>query len=257
VVARLERDLPGRDAHVMAVPGGVVVYRGAGPADPGPVLAPRSDGGLTVIVDSSAASRAVVAQVLRNMPASWRARPVEVRLAGRASGVPLTAPGIEAMTGALLAGTAGMVAIELPAAAVAGRPPNSGRLIGVGSDGRVAAPEQAAWYRAYPPGAAGTGLSAPMLARLAGLDEAAYAAAARGANALLHRVTSLAGAPMPEPGAVVKVAHELAFGSEQAAERLAARLAARPAPPPPPGPARPGPAPAATPARPAAGDDDL
>ena len=91
-VAAMERGLPA-DVHVRPVDGGgVVVYLGESPETLVPSLEPRPDGGRTVIVDSSVTSRAVVRQVLENLPEGWLAGPVDVRLAGRADGT-ATDPG--------------------------------------------------------------------------------------------------------------------------------------------------------------------
>src|SRR5260370_816432 len=104
--ARMERGLP-PGVHVTPVDGGIVVHAGAAPGDFVPFVPPRPGRGLTVIVDSSVTSRAVVRRVLANAPAGWRQRPVAVRLPGPPSGQPLTPAQIEPVTTKLLAGLRG------------------------------------------------------------------------------------------------------------------------------------------------------
>ena len=118
-VAAMERDLPG-DVHVRPVDGGgVVVYRGASPETLVPSPEPRSDGGRTIIVDPSIATRAVIRQVLRNLPADWLDGPVDVRLAGRADGRPLSLADIERIGDRLFDDIDGQFALVLPEEAVA------------------------------------------------------------------------------------------------------------------------------------------
>jgi hypothetical protein len=115
----MERGLPG-DVRVRPVDGGgVVIYRAASPETLVPSLEPRPDGGRTIIVDSSVTSRAVIRQVLANLPAEWRGGPVDVRLAGRADGRPLGPADIERISDRLFDGIDGQFALALPEEAVA------------------------------------------------------------------------------------------------------------------------------------------
>ena len=107
----MERGLPG-DVHVRPVDGGgVVVYLGASPETLVPSLQPRPDDGRTIIVDSSVTSRAVVRQVLTNLPPAWLAGPVDVRLVGRADGRPVTQADIERISDRLFDGIDGQFAL--------------------------------------------------------------------------------------------------------------------------------------------------
>src|SRR5260370_686686 len=120
--ARMERGLP-PGVHVTPVDGGIVVHAGAAPGDFVPFVPPRPGRGLTVIVDSSVTSRAVVRRVLANAPAGWPQRPAAARLPRPPSRDPLTPPPIEPVTTQLLAGIRGQPVLELPPPAGAGPPP--------------------------------------------------------------------------------------------------------------------------------------